>query len=321
MMVAIVIPNYNGIRFLKICLDSIFNQSFQNFIVIIVDNKSTDNSVDFIRSNYSQVVLIENDKNYGFSKAVNIGIEKSLADFDIEYILLLNNDIECDVEFVQQMVSGFVDEKCGSVAAKMMNFYSRNKFDDTGDFVKKWGLPFPRGQGEDDKGQYNKQEIVFGPCAGAAMYKREVFETVGLFDEEYFAYYEDVDFSFRMNLFGFKCWYNPKAVCYHIRGGSFGKKSNLHIYLIERNFIFLTVKNFPFKYLVTYLLQNLASYLKRFISYFINDSFSFFLSAIRGFLAGMIKFPILLRKRKIIYNDDRVDANNIFFVANTKTQF
>jgi Predicted glycosyltransferases len=178
-MVTIVIPNYNGIDHLDECLNSLRNQTLKLFQILVVDNGSTDSSVAFIENNYPEVKLIKLNTNVGFSKAVNKGIKYAIEEFKSQYIILLNNDIKCSNSFVEEMIKGFVSEEVGSVASKMLNYFQNSIIDNAGDFIKKMGSPFARGHGEKDNGQYNTPEFVFGACAGAAIYKAEVFNDVG----------------------------------------------------------------------------------------------------------------------------------------------
>lgn len=309
-MVYIIIPNYNGVRLLEICIRSLFGQSFMNFEIFVVDNSSSDNSVYFIRQTFPQVNIIDLDKNYGFSKAVNIGISAALKDNYCTHILLLNNDIECDERFLDEMLKGFEKPDIGSVASKMLNYFNRKVIDDTGNFIKKRGFPIMRGHDEQDKGQYDKKDYVFGPCAGAAIYKREVFENVGLFDEEYFAYLEDVDFSFRMQFYGYKCMYRPQAVCYHMRGATANSFKGRQIYLLERNLVLLRVKNYPVSVHLKYFLYYHLSRIYRNINYLLKSP-SYFLYSVWGYLSSFVFVPSFINKRIILYRSKKVDMGYI----------
>jgi hypothetical protein len=184
----------------------------------------------------------------------------------------------------------------------MLNYYDRSIIDDCGDFIKgNGGSPLARGYGEKDEGQYNNEEFIFGACAGAAFYKRDLFEKVGLFDETFFAYYEDIDFSFRAQLMGYKCLYQPKAVCYHKRGGTISiATEGFQTELCERNLVLLRIKNYP---LHIYLLNQpffFAARLKRYFIFLTCHSFIIFLRAIKGYLRGLFLLPFMIKKRKYI---------------------
>ncbi len=304
-MISIVIPTYNGVEHLQSCFDSLLKQNINSvrgklkidFRVILVDNGSVDNTLEFVGLNYPEIEIIKLDKNYGFAKAVNDGIKFSLLDNNVTHILLLNNDIECEESFLENMLNGFIEDNVGSVASKMLNFYNRNKIDDVGDYIKLYGSPYARGHAEIDNGQYDKPEFVFGACAGAAMYKREVFEKAGYFDEDFFAYYEDVDFSLRLRMFGYVCYYNPKAVCYHKRGATSSYNSGFQLMLCEQNLVSLRMKNYP---LTTYLkLQPLftAARIKRYLRFVLNKEYTLLFKAVEGYLKGLLSLPKSIKKR------------------------
>ena len=315
-MISVVIPTYNGIEHLQSCFDSLLKQEInsvrlkmkKDYRVILVDNGSVDDSIIYVEKNYPDVEIIRLDRNYGFAKAVNEGIKLSLKDKTVTHILLLNNDIECKSDFFEKVLSGFINDTIGSVACKMLNFYDRNKIDDVGDFIKLQGSPFARGHAEVDNGQYDKCEYVFGACAGAATYKREVFEKVGYFDEDFFAYYEDVDFSLRAQMYGFRCYYVPEAVCYHKRGATTKYNSGYQTMLCEQNLVSLRIKNYPLK---TYLrLQPMfaAARIKRYLLFVLDNDFKVFLKATEGYLKGLIRIPGNIKKRKALAKEVRLSS-------------
>ncbi len=309
-MISIVIPTYNGIRHIKTCFDSLLIQSFKDFEIILVDNGSKDGTIEFTGKEYPMVEVIKLDTNTGFAHAVNEGIRHSLKDRNITHILLLNNDIECDKHFLEEMRKGFISDETGSVACKMMNYYERNKFDDTGDFIKFKGSPYARGHAEIDTGQYDTPEFIFGACAGAALYKREVFESIGFFDEDFFAYYEDIDISLRSQLSGFKCYYNPKAVCYHKRGATSSYNSGWQTKLCEKNLIALRIKNYPlFLYLILSPLFFVGR-IKRFHSFLCHQSFRVFQNAVMGYFLGLLQIPKSLKKRITIQRNRRISVKH-----------
>lgn len=307
-MISVVIPTYNGLEHLKVCFDSLLNQIVDNkililkkdFRIVLVDNGSSDGTIDYIEANYKDVEIIKLDRNYGFAKAVNEGVKFSLSDKSVSHILLLNNDIECRSDFIQKIMSGFIDEKIGSVACKMLNYYDRKKIDDVGDYIKLMGSPYARGHAETDKGQYDKPEYVFGACAGAATYRREVFEKAGYFDEDFFAYYEDVDFSLRVQMFGFKCYYVPDAVCYHKRGATSKYNSGFQTMLCEQNLVSLRLKNYPLKTYIKLQPMFAVARIKRYLLFVLDKDYNVFVKAVEGYLRGLTQIPKSLRKRKAL---------------------
>ena len=204
--ISVIIPNFNGQRFLKTCLDSLRKQSYQDFEVIVVDNGSTDGSIKYIAENYPEVRIIPLIKNFGFSRAVNEGIKVSRG----KYIALLNNDTEADPEWLKELYYALErNPELGFCASRMINYYHRDILDGAGDCFPRSCRPFKRAIGNEG---YNITKLVFGASAGAALYKKELFETVGYFDEDFFAYFEDVDLSLRAQLLGFKCLYVSTAI-------------------------------------------------------------------------------------------------------------
>ena len=310
-MVSVVIPNWNGVEHLDLCFASLYKQTYKDIDIILVDNNSSDTSVKFTRKNYPDIKILQMDRNTGFAKAVNEGINFSLNYPEIEYILILNNDIECDENFIEEMLKGFTTKDTGSVACKMLNFYNRMMIDDAGDFIKKKGSPYARGHGEIDQGQYDEEGFILGACGGAAIFKKEVFDEVGLFDEDFFAYYEDIDFSLRLQLGGYKCFYNPKAVCYHKRGATTKDATGFQTMLCEKNLVALRVKNYPFRILLKYLPYFFFVRFRRYNRFRTEQSSKVFWSAVKGYFKGLKELPGSLSKRKKIQKNMKVKPEYI----------
>jgi len=239
--VSIIIPNYNGINFINECLDSLEKQdSF--FEVIIVDNGSNDGSVDFIRENYPEYNLIENQENLGFSKAVNQGLKLVATD----YVFILNNDVVLERDCINNLLNCIKsDDNIFAVASKMIQYDNKCKLDDAGDEYTLLGWTRKVGDGKSIN-LYNDKRETFSACAGAAIYRRNVFDSIGFFDENFFAYMEDVDISYRAKIHGYKCIYCPDAIVYHHGSGTTGSRYNeFKIGLAARNNIYVAYKNMP----------------------------------------------------------------------------
>ena len=239
----IIIPNYNGMAFLETCLSSLEAQSYQQFSVLIVDNGSTDGSVEWLRAHESaRVRVLYLAENTGFAAAVNTGIKAS----DTPYVLLLNNDVRTDEHFVAEMVRAISRSKrIFSAASKMIRMYEPELMDSAGDQYTVAGWAFNRGTGRRIT-HYNQFCRVFSACAGAAIYRRDVFEKIGYFDEKHFAYLEDIDVGYRAKLFGYVNIYTPKAVVWHVGSGTSGSRYNeFKVRLTIRNNIWLNYKNMP----------------------------------------------------------------------------
>ena len=213
--ISVIIPNYNGMAYLDGVLSGLECQTVKNFEVILVDNGSGDGSCAFVAASYPWVRLIELPENFGFCKAVNEGIKASRA----PYVLLLNNDIEVTRDFIEQMLQGIRRHpKAFSGAARMIQFHDRDRLDDAGNYYCALGWAFARGKGKNIH-TYEKEEKIFASCAGAAIYRKAIFEKIGYFDEEHFAYLEDMDVGYRARINGYENWYFPLAKVYHVGSG------------------------------------------------------------------------------------------------------
>lgn len=241
MSVSIVIPNYNGEKYIEKCLDSLMEQSLVPDEVIIVDNDSKDKSIDILKKYEDKIKLIVLDKNYGFSIAVNRGIKESNS----EYVVLLNNDTELDKNWLKELVKCISkDENIFSVCSKMLRYDNRNIIDDAGDFYTALGWEQKIGDGAASDKKYLESKEIFSVCAGAAIYRRDIFDKIGYFDEKFFAYMEDVDLSYRAKVYGYKNYYCADAKVYHIGSATSGSKYNdFKVRLASRNNIFLIRKN------------------------------------------------------------------------------
>ena len=220
MKLSIVIPNWNGIDWLADCLDAALAQTVPAEI-IVVDNGSHDGSIELLRDHYPQVQLIARDKNYGFTGGTNPGFEAGIA-AGMDAVALMNNDAIPAADWLEQLVTTLEsNDKIGIVTAKIRHFEDE-RLDSTGDFYSIWGFMFPRGRGEIDTGQYDgpDQRVIFAASGGASLYRVAMLREIGVFDQRFFAYYEDVDLSFRARLAGWDVRYEPKAVVRHRIGGT-----------------------------------------------------------------------------------------------------
>ena len=241
MGVTIVIPNYNGINFLKDCLESLLRQTYRDYEIIIVDNASTDGSVEWVRENYPAVHIIRLSENKGFSAAVNIGIKAS----DKEFVALVNSDTIAEEDWLFNLVDMIQgSEDIFSCSSKMLKMSNSQLIDDAGDGYTIFGWAFQIGNGLSEV-RYNTSRSLVSSCAGAAIYRRKLFSKVGFFDEAYFAYLEDVDIGIRATLLGLKNVYASKARILHYGSASTGGGfSEFKVRLSARNNIWLFKKNF-----------------------------------------------------------------------------
>ena len=247
--VTVVIPNYNGLKFMEPCMAALEKQTCKDFEILVVDNGSSDGSVDWLRSHQYPTIFLE--ENTGFSGAVNVGIKASKTPF----VLLLNNDTEVEPDFIGEMIKAIRrSDQIFAVSSKMVQMYHKELMDDAGDMYSVLGWAYQRGVGRSSKG-YNREREVFSACAGAAIYRRAVFEQIGYFDEMHFAYLEDIDVCYRAKIFGWHNRYCPTAVVHHVGSGTSGSKYNaFKVRLAARNNVYLNYKNMPlFQLLVNFL--------------------------------------------------------------------
>ena len=242
----VVIPNYNGIKYIQACLESLYGGTTKEFSVIVVDNASTDGSMELVRDRFPQVRLIVNEQNTGFSHAVNQGIRESRT----PYVILLNNDTQADLSFVHELekvMDGDVDKKIFSASAKLVSLYDKDRTDDAGDYYCALGWAYARGKGKKPN-KYTKDCDVFAACAGAAIYRRELLEEnqVGLFDEEHFAYFEDIVIGYRAKIYGYRNRFAANSIVYHAGSATSGSRYNaFKTALASRNSIYVIYKNMP----------------------------------------------------------------------------
>lgn len=320
-LVSVNIVNYKGKSYLKSCLDSVLNQSYKDFEVLFIDNDSQDGSLEFVRENYPRIGVIQNKQNLGYAKAHNQGIRDSKG----EYILCLNPDVILDKDYIKNALAVFESKnRVGAVTGKLLRWdLTKNKkadiIDNVGLMLFKNHRIIDRGQGEKDRGQYDRNEEVFGVSGAAPMYLRKALEDVKsefriqnsefrseYFDENFFSYKEDIDLSWRLRLRGWKCFYTPKALGWHARRAR-GAQGDLEVakgrkekseeinYCSYKNHLIVLLKNET--------LSNLARYFS-WIFWYELKKFSYILffepKTLRALFKFFVQFPLTLRKRKTI---------------------
>ncbi|WP_432645633.1 glycosyltransferase family 2 protein [Methanobrevibacter sp.] len=244
MKVSVVTPNYNGEKFLKTFLKSLNEESQYIGEVIIVDNGSSDGSLDYLRNNSFNfpLVIIENEKNVGFSPAVNQGIKKAQNNF----VFSINNDTEIKKGSIKSLIDTITSsEDIFSVQAKMLQYNNKNLIDDVGDEYNL--LAWTKKIGENhEASEYTQIKEIFSSCAGAAMYNKAILDEIGLFDDNFFAYMEDVDLAIRSRINGYRNMLCPDAIVYHIGSATSGSRYNeFKVKLAARNNVWVVYKNFP----------------------------------------------------------------------------
>jgi GT2 family glycosyltransferase len=248
--VSIIIPSFNGQHLLAESIPALMKQTYPDFDVYVVDNGSRDDTVKWLRNEYPQVHIIENAENKGFAAAVNQGILSS----DAPYVCTLNNDVVVDAEWIRSLVKAIESESdVGMCASKLLFFHKPSVINSSGICVDRAGIVWDREGGVSDSQRLDNGLNVFGPCAGAALYRRQMLDEIGLFDEEYFAYFEDVDLAWRARASGWRCAYVDSAIGYHHHSSTSVNGSRFKNFQLGKNKVRLLLKNFPFRTLWWYI--------------------------------------------------------------------
>ena len=304
--VSIIIPNWNGMHLLPTCLDALRRQTYKDFEVLVVDNASEDGSVELLQREYPDVKVIRLERNRFFSGAVNEGIRRSSG----EIIVLLNNDTEVEPQWLAELTKALDENpEAGMVASKMLLFDRREVLNSAGDYYQRDGVPGNRGVWERDEGQYDSAVAVFGACAGAAAYRRRMLDEIGLLDEDFVGYCEDVDLNFRAQLTGYKCAFAPRARVYHRLSATGG--GPVASYLCGRNFINVVVKDMPASLLKKYwpsIIGAQLRYVKESLIHFREPAAR---ARLRGQFAAILALPSMLAKRKVIQASRKVSDEYI----------
>ncbi|MCL4465023.1 MAG: glycosyltransferase family 2 protein [Chloroflexi bacterium] len=305
-LASVIIPNFNGSHLLPSCLDSLRRQTFRDFEVVVVDNASTDSSLQLLADIYPETRVIRLPRNLIFAGAVNEGI-RSIAS---EMVVLLNNDTEADERWLDELALAFRQQReYAWFACKMLLFDRRNVINSAGDFYGTDGVPGNRGAWEEDTGQYDQPGEIFGACGGAAAYRRSLFADVGLFDEDLVAYLEDVDLNLRARLAGYRCYYVPTARIYHRQSATGG--GPLASYLCGRNFILVAAKDLPGPLVRRYWPRLVGRQLRLLGEALSHGREPAARARIRGQLAALPALPRFLAKRRSIQQAARVSAGEI----------
>jgi len=319
--ISIIVLNWNGQKHLETCFNSIKEQDYENFETLLVDNGSADNSVEFVEKNFPFVRVIKLKENIGFASGNNVGIKEATGD----YILTLNNDTKLEKACLKNLME--VVEKnpeIGMFSLKMMFFYEPDLINSTGTLIYKDGSAMNRGMKQKDEKQFEQIEEIFGPCAGAALYKKEMLEDIKLGDDEYFdndffIYLEDADLSLRAQLKNWKSLYIPTSVIHHVHSATMQAKSPIKLYLSERNRIWYTLKDYP----MSLFLKTPYYTFKRYISLLKNlkkstESKSNFKKTdlikalLKAWLVGILLSPKILKKRRHIQKNKKISKKEFY---------
>lgn len=299
-LVSIIVLNWNGRDLLVECLCALQAQTYPNYEIIVVDNGSTDGSADLVRAQFPSVWLIELPENVGFGAGNNVGYRHAHG----EYIALLNNDTRVSPQWLAELCDALRRYPRAGSAASQIVFYDRPDLIDTaGDAYHSVGIARKRGHLKPVGGIFAQESIVFGACAGAALYRRTMLEEIGFFDEDFEIYDDDVDLSFRAQLAGWKCVYVPAALVRHRVAATMSKQTERAMYLIKRNTLWVIWKNMPTALLIRYGIGILVYHL---ISDVLAILHGYGKSAVRGRIDAMRAWRQLQVKRAAVQRLRRV---------------
>lgn len=312
-MISVIIPNFNGAKVLRPCLESLNRQTQTDLEVILVDNGSDDDSLDTALSVRPATRVILLPRNLGFAAAVNAGIKSARG----EYVALLNNDVQVEPAWLAELKKALdQDPLTFAVGPKLLLDPERNRINVVGIKLKPCAESGSIGAGQVDRGQFDQPGEVFGVSAGAALYRRDVFGEVGYFDEDFFAYLEDVDLCFRARLLGYRFRYAPSARAYHLKGWTTSRKmtSAFEVRQNARNLLFCQVKNLPLGTWRLHRARILVRHLELFFRHTIQRIHK---GDARPYLAGKLDFlgrrREVLAKRRAIQAAKRVPDETITF--------
>jgi GT2 family glycosyltransferase len=307
--VTIIIPHWNKAEYLPICLNSLLEQSYPHFEVVLVDNGSTDESLAVLEKDYPWVKVIALEANLGFAKAVNIAIRATRG----ELVALFNNDVEADRRWLEELVGALERHpEAGMATPKLLLFDRREVINAAGDFYGLDGLPGNRGVWQKDEGQFDEEGWVFGPGGAASLFRRPMLEEIALptdagpqvLDEEFVSYCEDVDLAWRAQLADYRCIYAPTALAYHRLSATGG--GALASYYVGRNFLYLMAKDYPTSLLVKNWPRILRAQLR--IAWEALKAWRGEAARARlcGQIVGLFTWPRMVKKRRLVQSARRV---------------
>jgi GT2 family glycosyltransferase len=296
-MIDIIIPNYNGVALLPTCLNALRAQTRRDFCVVVVDDGSADDSRELLARFYPEVQVISMPQNRGLAAAVNAGVDATGGD----YVVLLNNDTEADPRWLEFLVGALESRpEYAFAASKLLLFDRRDHLHSAGDYYRMDGVPGSRGVWQRDRGQFDAVEEVFGPCAGAAAYRREALEALAeggrVLDEDLVMYCEDVDLNLRARLGGLRTIYEPRAVVYHRLSATGG--GSLASYYCGRNFMLVWAKNLPARLVRRHLPALVLSQVGFALHSLLHVREPAARARLRGQLAGLRALPRFIAKRR-----------------------
>ncbi len=302
--ISVIVPTYNGIGYIADCLDSLRKQIRKPDEVIVVDDGSTDGTAGKIEKSYPEVACVRLESNRGFAAAVNEGIRRSSG----TYVALLNNDTRADESWLRELEKTLDEQpEVGFCSSKMVFADRPGVINSIGIGFTRAGMAVDVGYGQQDGESFARSRPVFGACAGAAMYRKAMLDDIGLFDEDLFMWYEDVDLSFRAQLAGYTCVYVPTALIHHVGGGTASSNNKMHLHYCSRNQVLVMVKNLPDPLRSLYFRRMAFICLKHSIKMMLQGK----TAVIGGYLAALRDLRSFHKKHALTSENTRVSAEAI----------
>lgn len=305
--VLVVVLNYNGWKDTEKCMRTLLKSDYKNFKVLLIDNGSNDDSVKILSKIKSpKLEFWQEPENLGFAGGVNVGIRKAIEE-KFEYVALLNNDAQVEKDWIKNLVGILDTKKDVGIATGLLLDASGTKIDDAGDEYTTWGIPSLRAEGLPKK-DAPESGYVFGATGGATLYRVSLFKKIGLFDDVFFAYDEDVDIDWRAQLAGYKIWYEKSAVAYHKHSATSKKMPGFTTRQVFKNLPLVVYKNVPGRLF-------LPIWLKFCLAYWMFFGFKLIKGeawpALKGIGKSITLIPHALRERRKIQKTRKVEIKYI----------
>ena len=303
-LVSIIIPHYNNETILLNCLNSIYESTYKNFEIIVVDNASTDNSITNAKSLYPNIIIIKSEYNLGYAGGCNFGAKKANGDF----LFFLNNDTTIASTCIELLINKITsNNSIASVQPKILNPKNKKYFDyagASGGYIDYLVFPFTRGRIfdtiEKDKNQYDDSKKIFWASGAGFLTKKDIFIKLSGFDEHFFAHMEEIDYHWKSYLAGYDVWVDPKAVLYHLGGGTLDMQSAKKTYLNHRNSLILLLSNYSFLKSILYFIIRLPLEIISSIKDLVTFKPIHFLNHYRALIWLLINPHIIIKRRKKI---------------------
>lgn len=296
--VSVIVITHNGKRHLKECFESLKKQTYKDFDAYLLDNASTDGSSDYVNKNFPWVKIIRFDKNYGFAEGYN----RAIKIVDTEYVALLNDDTKVDPKWLEELVKAIESDKTLFAVGSKILFYDRPEIiNHAGAKMTPIGAGFDVGFGEKDSPKFSVHKYVGAVCGAAMLMRKDIFEKLGGFDRDYFAYFEDLDLCWRAWLKGYKVMYVPTSIVYHKYGGSWGGRTSAQrIYYATRNRLANIMKNFEFVNMIRGLFMSLCFDLIRIVMFLIRRELNNVTAIFKANMDFIKWITVLLEKRRSV---------------------